>query len=70
MDSPVCTFRGDDESGSEGEACATEGEEIVAIVCGEDERDAETEVPEPFACRDGDNDTDDNAVDVSLLNSM
>lgn len=51
--------------GNEGEACATEGEEIVD---GDEERDAGTEVP--FACRDDNNDTDDNAVEVSLLDGM
>jgi hypothetical protein len=49
-------------TGGEGEASATDGEEIGAIVGGEDERDADTE--------DDDNDTDDNAVEVSLLDSM
>lgn len=70
MDSPVCTFTGEGESGtlitgSEGEVCATEGEEVVVIDDGEDERDVEL-----FACRDDDNDTDDNAVEESLLDGM
>jgi hypothetical protein len=68
MDSPPAwTLMGDGEggrlmTGGDGEACTMEGEEMVVIVDGEDERDAETE--------DDDNDTDDNAVEVSLLDGM
>ena len=70
MDSPVCTFTGDGEGGtlitaSEGEVCATEGG-----VDGDEERDAGTGAPVPSTCRDDDNDTDDNVVEVSLLDGM
>ena len=66
MDSPpACTLTGDGEggrliTGGEGEACATV--EMVVIIDGEDFRVANTE--------DDDNDTDDNAVEVSLLDDM
>ena len=75
MDSPpACTFTGKGEGGrliTGGETRAIDGEEIVVIDDGEeDERDADAEVPEPFACPDDDKDTDDNAVKVSLLESM
>ena len=76
MDSPpACTLTGDGEGGRlitgvEGKTRAMEGEEIVVIDDKEDERDADAKVPEPFACPDDDNDTDDNAVEVSLLGSM
>ena len=56
--------------GGEGKACVMDREETVVIVDGEDERDADAEVPGSFACRDDNNDTDDNAVGVSLLDSM